>query len=70
MMKIYNDKGYGSQRFQRVHRNSLLLAFALWISGLCVDQTDAQQTAGPLHPVCAVLGAVVKAEPLKPAGHY
>ena len=23
MMKIYNDKGYGSQRFQRIHRNDL-----------------------------------------------
>lgn len=23
MMKVYNDKGYGSQRFQRVHRNDL-----------------------------------------------
>ena len=52
-----------------IHRlvKSLLFAFALWISGLCIDQPDTKQIAGALHPACSVLRPIVKIEsPWKP----
>ena len=41
---------------------TLLLALALRIAGLGIQQPDAEQTAGTLHPVGAVLRAVVEAD--------